>query len=98
MPLSDSDQTCLDFRLSTTPPTRLAAYDLPTGRVHHFNLRAPHSELTIRAESLVVTYRHDPFATLPLTGDDGEFYQRDGVRQRYAEYLAPTERVPLHPE
>ncbi len=98
MPLSDADQTCLDFRLNTTPPARVFAYDLPTGRVHHFSVRPPHSELVIQAESLVVTYRQDPFATLQLVSDDSEFYTRDGVRQRYAEYLMPTERVPLHPE
>ncbi|HZP84793.1 MAG TPA: transglutaminase family protein [Chthonomonadaceae bacterium] len=98
MPFSDKDQTCLDFRLSTTPPARLFAYDLPTGRVHYFSLHEPHSELTIAAESLVVTFRQDPFAGLQLDADDSAFYQREGVRQRYAEYLAPTERAPLHPE
>jgi transglutaminase-like putative cysteine protease len=98
MPLSDSDQTCLDFRLSTTPAAPVFAYDLPTGRVHHFNVRAPHNELVIEAASLVVTHRRDPFAMLQLTNDDSEFYTREGVRQRYFEYLAPTDRVPLHPE
>lgn len=98
MPLSDADQTCLDFRLSTTPPARLFSYDLPTGRIHHFNLRAPHDTLAITAEALVVTFRHDPFAGLDLISDESGFYTREGVRQRYIEYLAPTERVPFHPE
>ncbi len=98
MPLSDGDQTCLDFRLSTTPPAHLSAYDLPTGRVHYFDVRPPHSELVIQAESLVVTFKHDPFESLQLIADDSAFYAREGVRQRYAEYLLPTERVPLHPE
>jgi transglutaminase-like putative cysteine protease len=98
MPLSDEDQICLDFRLSTSPPAHLFAYDLASGRVHHFDLQMPHSELTIHAESLVVTHRHDPFAGLPLTGEDDEFYTREAVRQNYAEYLAPTFRVQLHPE
>lgn len=98
MPLSDEDQTCLDFRLQTIPPARIFAYDLPSGRVHHFDLRAPHSELTVNAESLVVTHRHDPFAHLQLTHDDSEFYTREGVHQRHAEYLVPTTRVQLHPE
>jgi len=98
MPLSDEDQTCLDFRLSTTPPTRVFAYDLPTGRVHHFHLRPPHTELTIHAESLVVTHRRDPFQGLQLATDDSAFYNLEAVRQRYYEYLAPTDRVHLHPE
>ncbi len=98
MPLSDADQTCLDFRLATTPPTEVFAYDTPSGRVHHFNLRQRHSELTIRAESLIVTHRSNPFAMLQLVDDDSDFYRREGVQQRYYEYLAPTRRVPLEPE
>jgi transglutaminase-like putative cysteine protease len=98
MPLSDEDQTCLDFRLTTDPPARIFAYDLPSGRVHHFTIRAPHSALTITAESLVVTHRHNPFANLQLVRDDADFYTREGVRQRYSEYLSPTARVQLHPE
>ena len=70
MPISKADQSCLDFRLDVEPPARVFAYDLPSGRVHYFNVRAPHQELTITAESLVVTHRHDPFAGLdpsPMT-------------------------------
>ncbi len=98
MPLSDDDQTCLDFRLTTTPPARVFAYDLPTGRVHHFTVRAPHHALAIAAESLVVTHRSNPFAGLQLVSDDSAFYERPETRQRYYEYLTPTDRVPLHPE
>jgi transglutaminase-like putative cysteine protease len=98
MPLSDSDQTCLDFRLTITPPARISAYDLPSGRVHNFDVRSPHTELVIAAESLVVTHRTNPFAALQLVTDDSEFYTRDSVRQRFAEYLMPTQRVPLDPE
>jgi len=98
MPLSDADQTCLDFRLSTSPTTEVFAYDTPTGRVHNFNLRAPHNELSIRAESLVVTHRTNPFANLQLVADDSDFYARDVIRQRYFEYLIATKRVPLEPE
>lgn len=98
MPCSDTDQTCLDFRLTTAPPAPIFAYDLPTGRVHHFSLRSPHSELTLTAEALVVTHHQDPFASLQRDGDDSEFYARENVRQRYAEYLAGTERVPMTPD
>ncbi len=100
MPLSDDDQTCLDFRLKLTPPARVFAYDLPSGRVHYFDTRERHEELAIRAESLVITHRQNPFRFLP-TGDgetDREFYRRESVRQDYAEFLTATERVHLHPE
>src|SRR5439155_22812805 len=58
MPLSDEDQTCLDFRLSTNPPTNLSAYDLPSSPVHHVDLRTPYTGLVIPPESLVVTHPH----------------------------------------
>lgn len=98
MPLSDGDQTCLDFRLTVDPSAQVFAYDLPLGRVHHFNLREPHSTLTVTAESLVVTHRSNPFRHLQLIADDMDFYSREGVRQRFCEFLAPTRRVPLDPE
>ena len=100
MPLSDDDQTCLDFRLNVTPPSRIHAYDLPSGRVHYFDTRERHSELAIRAELLVITHRQNPFRFLPVGdgAEDSEFYRRESVRQDYAEFLTATERVQLHPE
>lgn len=98
MPLSDADQTCLDFRLITDPAARVFAYDLPTGRVHHFDVRSPHARLSVVAQSLVTTYKHDPFVGLQLEEPDMEYYTRAGVSQRYAEYLAPTQRVQFHPD
>ena len=100
MPLSDDDQTCLDFRLTLTPPARIFAYDLPSGRVHYFDTRVRHAELAIQAESLVITHRQNPFRFLPAgnSAEDGEFYRRESVRQDYAEFLTATDRVQLHPE
>ena len=98
MPLSDDDQACLDFRLTVAPSAPTFAYDLPTGRVHHFNHHTPHDELTIVAESLTVTHRHNPFDGLQLLENDRKFYRQERVRQDYAEYLMPTHRVPLIPE
>ena len=98
MPLSDADQICLDFRLTTSPPARVFAYDLPLGRVHHFNVRERHQELKICAESLVVTQAANPFAQLQLVTDDTDFYLRPEIRQKYYEYLQPTRRVPFASE
>ena len=98
MPLSDGDQACLDFHLTTTPPARVFAYDLPSGRVHHFNVMSRHSELALHGDSLVITHRANPFVDLRLVADDLSFYKRADVRQRYYDYLQPTRRVPLDPE
>lgn len=98
MPLSDADQTCLDFQVSADPSAPIFAYDLPSGRVHHFNLRGRHSHLIITADALVVTHRSNPFAALQLIEDDAAYYTRDSLRQLYCEYLTPTKLVPLDPE
>jgi transglutaminase-like putative cysteine protease len=98
MPLSDVDQACLDFRLTTTPPALVFAYDLASGRVHYFNVKRRHTELVLRAESVVITHHHNPFVKLQLIADDMEFYRRPDIRQAYYEYLQPTRRVPLEPE
>lgn len=98
MPLSDDDQSCLDFRLTLTPAAHVFGYDLPSGRVHYFDTRKSHTELSIHAESLVITHRQNPFRSLPPGDEDGEFYRRESVRQDYAEYLTATDRVQLHPE
>jgi transglutaminase-like putative cysteine protease len=98
MPLSDDDQTCLDFRLTLDPAAHVSAYDLPSGRVHLFDTKAQCSELSIRAESLVVTHRQNPFLFLPAGDEDGEFYRRESIRRDYAEFLDSSRRVQLHPE
>jgi transglutaminase-like putative cysteine protease len=98
MPLSDNDQTCLEYTLTTTPPSRVHTYSLPTGMVHHFEIRTPHEALTIASNSVVETYRRDAFAGLQFIDDDFQFYASDETRQKYYEYLLPTPLVQLHPE
>ncbi|MCX6380000.1 MAG: transglutaminase family protein [Armatimonadetes bacterium] len=95
LPHSDNAQTCLSFHLTTRPHANLFHYDLPSGRVHHFNIRPPHSEQSVTVESLVATHLKDPFSRLPLLDNDASFYTQPEVRQRYYEYLIATKRVPL---
>ncbi len=95
MPLTDERQTCTDFWLATSPLAHVFSYNLPTGRVHHFNVRAPHKYLAVTATAHVVTEPFDPFAELPMGVDDSSYYDSDEIREDYAEYLTPTERVPF---
>jgi transglutaminase-like putative cysteine protease len=98
MPVSDTDQTCLSFRLSATPAIHVFSYELPVGRVHHFNLRPSHRELNLAAESVVITHRRNPFLEEDFPLDTDGFYKTDDFFERYVEYLSPTKRVPLLPE
>ena len=44
----------MDFWLTTSPLSHIF-YNLPGGRVHHFNVRAPHRELSVSSTATVVT-------------------------------------------
>ncbi|HLI48735.1 MAG TPA: transglutaminase family protein [Chthonomonas sp.] len=98
MPVSDNNQTCRTFELDIEPKARVFSYELPSGTVHHFSIRAPHNALTIQAYSQVTTHIQDPFAGLQIHEDDSAFYAREGVRQRFYDYLSPTRLVPLTAE
>lgn len=96
MPLNDDRQTCVDFWAATSPLTHIFYYNLPTGRVHHFNVRPEHRQLTVTATSHVLTQPVDAVADLPFGGGGLDFYRVDSIREDYAEYLMATSRVPDH--
>ncbi|MGC4084752.1 MAG: transglutaminase family protein [Vicinamibacterales bacterium] len=53
-PRSDANQRCIHFGLSTSPASRVLMYQDHDGNiVHHFNIPARHSRLTLKAEALV---------------------------------------------
>ncbi len=98
MPISDRDQSCLDYRLTIEPSTRIFSYDLPGGRVHHFSLLSPHNFLFLKSEAVVITTRSNPFADLQLDVKDVSFYEDAAKMAPYFDYLAPSQHVPLDPE
>jgi transglutaminase-like putative cysteine protease len=55
-PVSDGRQHCLRFDLAITPDARTSHYDdFHLNRVHLFEIDAPHRELVVAAEAVVVT-------------------------------------------
>jgi transglutaminase-like putative cysteine protease len=69
-PRSDQQQHCIRFGLSTSPSSRVRMYQDPDGNmVHHFNIPARHSLLTVTAEAFVEC---EPPPVLPESlGADG---------------------------
>jgi transglutaminase-like putative cysteine protease len=64
-PMSDSRQTCLQFALTTEPPTRPKPYtDYYGNVVYHFDVPDPHEGLVIVAEAEVETVAVDYAAAL----------------------------------
>lgn len=90
MPIDNGDQRVVDFDISIDPYTPVFSYDRPGGVVHHFGIRPPHHHLQIVAESIVETFRANPFEELNLIDDDFDFYRSEQIHQRYIEFLSPS--------
>ena len=53
-PRSDGDQRCLNFTLKVDPAASIMQYrDFAGNTVHHFDIAAAHSQVTVTAESSV---------------------------------------------
>jgi transglutaminase-like putative cysteine protease len=84
-PRSDEDQRCLQFVLTTTPNARVMMYQDHDGNtVHHFDIPARHSRLTVTADALVECLPHRPlphrlgpgaWTTLDALAASGESYE-----------------------
>ncbi len=93
-PLHDERQSCLSFRLVSSPASRSTTYRDAFGNwVHQFNILPEHRHLTVEAESVVLA--HDspfpPDTSISLTDLNA---QREELRERYFDFVAPTDYVP----
>lgn len=94
MPLSDVNQTCLEFTVATLPNAKLYDYEEFGGRVHHFQAKRPHLKLDILATSTVSTHTGNPFEGLNMMEPDWDAYRTDQFRDRHIEFLLPSHYVP----
>jgi transglutaminase-like putative cysteine protease len=89
-PRTESVQRCLRFELTTSPRSRVFAYQDPEGNVvHHFDVPARHRELMVVAESVVefVSAIDIPESCDPSTW---EVLDEPITRERFIEYLEPS--------
>jgi transglutaminase-like putative cysteine protease len=89
-PRSDGLQRCLRFALTPSPAARVLVYQDHDGNViHHFDIPAQHSRLTLTAEAVVETMAPKP---LPHRGGPGAWVQLDAAAAagEYWEYLQPS--------
>lgn len=92
-PLTGDGQECQQFALRIVPATRVTAHpDFLRNAVHYFDVGEPHQELTIEANSTVLTTRERVLApdqtTTPLR-DIGHHALRDGCH----DFLQPSRFV-----
>jgi transglutaminase-like putative cysteine protease len=93
-PIHDERQSCLSFRLTTTPGSRGTAYrDAHGNWVHQFNVLAEHQRLRVEAESVVLS--HDP-GEPPADGTTFADYdlRSHQLDEEHFDFLAPTGYVP----
>jgi len=85
-PLTTDSQATLEAELSITPAAGTFRYwDYWGTLVHAFDLHEPHTELFVRSRAVVETSRPEP----PANTLGWEALRDEGVRDRFAELLAP---------
>ncbi len=95
--LTDEKQSCLSFRITTTPPSHARSYQDAFGNwVHQFNVIKEHCHLKVETDSVVLrldTPEAAPTATLQ---------ELDAAQEELAEdffdYLVPSKYVPHLPD
>jgi transglutaminase-like putative cysteine protease len=93
-PMHDNGQSCLSFRLKTSPRTRNTAYRDAFGNwVHQFNVLSEHRHLTVEAESVVLAHESpsSPDDSMSLADLDA---QREELLEEHYDFVAPTDYVP----
>jgi len=96
-PIHDERQTCVSFRLTTTPASRGTAYLDSFGNwVHQFNILAEHRRLQVEAKCVVLA--HDAAALVPGAMTLAELDSRRAeLNEEYYDFLAPSAYVPHLP-
>jgi transglutaminase-like putative cysteine protease len=93
-PLHDERQSCLSFRLITSPGSRGTSYRDAYGNwVHHFNVLPEHHSLRVEAESVVLAHEApevplDPSTLAELDAHSGQ------LDEEHFDFVAATGYVP----
>jgi len=97
-PIDDDQQSCLSFRLVTSPPSRGASFRDAYGNwIHQFNILGDHRRLKIEAESVVLAHdapepEADGVSLVELESQRGELFEE------HYDFVAPSEYVPYLPD
>jgi transglutaminase-like putative cysteine protease len=96
-PRHDETQSCLSFRLTTTPFSKPAAHlDYFNNWVHQFHILPEHKELRVESEAIVLVHPPPAYVVEPVPLH--ELDQRlEALRDEYYDFLAPSQYCPLWP-
>ena len=89
-PRTDRQQRCLNFRLEVRPLARvLTTNDCMQNAIHYFDIPSRHSELTLRAQTLVMVQEPDP---LPESLEESAWKELeiDAATGQHWDWLMPS--------
>jgi transglutaminase-like putative cysteine protease len=93
-PIHDDRQSCLSFRLTTTPTSRGTSYRDAYGNwVHQFNVMPEHNHLRVLAESVVLAHETPDSGSDSMSLVDLDSHRVSWEEQHF-DFLAPTGYVP----
>jgi transglutaminase-like putative cysteine protease len=96
-PRHDETQSCLSFRLTTTPYSKPAAHlDYFNNWVHQFHILPEHRELRVESEAVVLVHPPPPYFAEPVPLKDLE-RRMEALRDEYFDWLAPSQYCPVLP-
>lgn len=96
-PIHDDHQSCLSFRLVTTPASRGASYKDGYGNwVHLFNILPDHRRLRIEAESVVLVHEVPEADAGGVTLSEVKAMRGD-LLEEYFDFVTPSAYVPYLP-
>ena len=97
-PVDDERQSCLSFRLTTSPGSHITGYRDAFGNwVHQFNILREHQHLRVEAESVVLAHERLPNGATSLSLSEFDA-QRTSLWEEYFDFIASTGYVPHLPE
>jgi transglutaminase-like putative cysteine protease len=93
-PIQDERQSCISFRLVTTPNSRVTAHRDGLGNwVHQFSILPEHRRLKVETEAVVLTHEVAPAKT-DLTSLADFDARREEIGEEYFDFVAPSGYVP----
>lgn len=96
-PIDDELQSCLSFRLVTSPPSRGASFRDAYGNwIHQFNILPDHRRLKIEAESVVLAHGAPQVPPSHTTLSELEASSLE-LFEEYYDFIAPSAYVPYLP-
>jgi transglutaminase-like putative cysteine protease len=94
-PRHDESQSCLSFRLTTTPSSRPTAYlDYFNNWVHQFHILPEHDELRVESEAIVLLHPTPAYFTRDVSLSELD-QRQETLQDEFFDWMAPSQYCPV---